>query len=287
MTMKIIVPIDFSTNSKNALEYASSLAQATKSTIKLVYIVRPINYNAVTIGVMAEEIAETKASEVKEIKQIIHDLDAKYKDVIYDYEIYEGETPAEIIHCATDNNASMIIMGTHGAIGLKKLFFGSNTASVIDQSACPVLAIPENYKFKIPKKIVFATNYHSSDLFVIQQLAKIAEVFASEINVLHIIDDDAHSDAKLIEIKQFLANIGPKIPYSKISYKIFNSKDILKGIESIVEQENADIITISTHKRNTIEKLINKSLTKEISFHTKVPLFAFSMDEADNKKNSL
>jgi nucleotide-binding universal stress UspA family protein len=285
--MKIIVPIDFSANSKNALEYASALAQATKSTIKLVHIVRPTTYNAVIVGIMAEEVTEKKAAGIKEIKQILQELNAKYKDVIYDYEIYEGETPAEIIHCATDNNASIIIMGTHGATGFKKIFFGSNTASVIEQSACPVLAIPENYSFKIPKKIVFATNYHSSDLFVIQQLAKIAEVFASEINVLHIIDDDTHSDEKLIEIKQFLANIAPKIPYSKICYKLFNSKDIPKGIESIIEQEDADIITLSTHKRNTIEKLINKSMTKELSFHTKVPLLAFSMKEADNQKHAL
>jgi nucleotide-binding universal stress UspA family protein len=285
--MKIIVPIDFSTNSKNALEYASTLAQATKSTIKLVHVVSPSTYDAVIIGIMAEEVAEKKANGIKEIKQIIHNLDSKYKDVIYDYEIYEGETPAEIIHCSVDNKANLIIMGTHGATGLKKLFFGSNTASVIEQSACPVMAIPENYEFKIPAKIVFATNYHASDLFVIQQLAKIAVVFSSEINVLHIVDDDANLQDKLEEIKQFLATISPKIPYSKVCYKLFNSQDIPKGIESIVEQEHADIIVLTTQKRNTFEKLINKSITKELSFHSKVPLLAFSMEEADHQKHPL
>ena len=284
--MKIIVPIDFSTNSKNALEYASALAQATKSTIKLVHIIRPTTYNAVIVGIMAEEVAEKKAAGVKEINNMIHDLNIKYKAVIYDYEIYEGETQAEIIRCSIDNRANLIIMGTHGATGFKKLFFGSNTASVIEQSACPVMAIPENYAFKNPSKIVFATSYHSSDLFVIQQLAKIAGVFASEINVLHIVDDDSNLQNKLEEIKQFLATISPKIPYSKVCYKLFNSKDIPKGIESIVEQENADIVVLSTHKRNTIEKLVNKSMTKELSFHPKVPLLAFSMDEADHQKHS-
>ncbi len=286
--MKIIVPIDFSTNSKNALEYASAIAQATKSNIILVYVVRPTTYNEVIVGMMAEEVAEKKAAGIMEIKKIIHELDVKYKDVIYDYEIYEGETPAEIIRCSIDTHANLIIMGTHGASGFKKIFFGSNTASVIEQSACPVLAIPENYSFKIPKKIVFATDYHSSDLFVIEQLAKIAIVFSSEINILHIIEDDESTlQDKQEEIKQFLATIATKIPYSKICYKLFQSKDIPVGIESIIEQESADIISLSSQKRNNIEKLINKSMTKELSFHTKVPLLAFSMSEADNQKHAL
>ncbi len=286
--MKIIVPIDFSTNSKNALEYASALAQATKSNIILVYVVRPTTYNEVIVGMMAEKVAEKKAAGIMEIKKIIHELDVKYKDVIYDYEIYEGETPAEIIRCSIDTHANLIIMGTHGASGFKKIFFGSNTASVIEQSACPVLAIPENYSFKIPKKIVFATDYHSSDLFVIEQLAKIAIVFSSEINILHIIEDDESTlQDKQEEIKQFLANIATKIPYSKICYKLFQSKDIPVGIESIIEQESADIISLSSQKRNNIEKLINKSITIELSFHTKVPLLAFSMSEPDNQKHAL
>lgn len=280
--MKIIVPIDFSKNALNALEYASRLAQDTNSTIKLIHVVSPTTYNATINGIMAEEIAGKRESAHEELQKLLKVFNAKYTRVVFDFEINQGETSEEIIKSSNDNEASMIIMGTHGATGLKKLFFGSNTASVIEQSACPVMAIPENYSFKKPKKIVFATNYHESDFMVLKQLASIAEVFTSEINVLHIIDDEAYTEDRLENIKQFVLLASSSILYSKISYKLFKSTDIPMGIESIIEMEGADIISLSTHKRNTIEKLINKSITKELSFHTKVPLLAFNMNEADD-----
>ena len=127
---------------------------------------------------------------------------------------------------------------------------------------------------------MFPTNYEASDLLIVQQLSKIAEKFKAEINVLHIIDDEDNKNEKLEAIKQFLLTISEKVSYSKISYKLFNSKDIQKGIESVIEQEGADMIALSTHKRNFLKKIIDKSITKELSFHTKIPLIAFSLSES-------
>lgn len=278
--MKIIVPIDFSDNSIKALEYATALATYIKSDIKLLHVLNPITYDSIIRGIVSEEIADKRTVASEELKRIIEDLRTINKDVNFNYEIVEGETVSEIINCSSENEANLIVMGTHGAGGLKKLFFGSNTASVIEQSICPVIAIPEHYQFRVPKKIVFPTNYEASDLLIVQQLSKIAEKFKAEINVLHIIDDEDNKNEKLEAIKQFLLTISEKVSYSKISYKLFNSKDIQKGIESVIEQEGADMIALSTHKRNFLKKIIDKSITKELSFHTKIPLIAFSLSES-------
>lgn len=279
--MKIIVPIDFSESAKNALRYASTLAAATESTIKLIHVVDPLVYNTIINDIIFEEVAEKKVSARLEFENILPIYKSQYPNVRYDFEIEEGDISKEIVKSSDSNDASLIIMGTHEAKGFKKLFFGTSASSVIEKSKRPVMSIPENYSFYQPKKIIFVSNYHSDDLIVIQYLVKIASAFVAEINVLHIVDDDEKKEANLEKIKQFLVTISEKISYSKISYKVLTSDKLSDGIESLVQTDGADMIAMSIHKKNSLEKLFNRNIAKELSFHLPVPLIVFNMDESD------
>ncbi len=84
-------------------------------------------------------------------------------------------------------------MGTLGASNLSKMIFGSITASIIEKSDCPVLAVPSGCTYRPPKRILFATNFSFNDLDGVKKLALIAEAFQSEIIFGHVdisIDED-------------------------------------------------------------------------------------------------
>ena len=95
-------------------------------------------------------------------------------------------------------------MGTQGKTADKNITFGSHTVQVFKYVSCPVLAIPENYKYQQPKKILFPTDYmlpyKRRELKLLNTLA--AE-FKSEIHCLYISDFEELSHRQ-IDNKRFL-----------------------------------------------------------------------------------
>ena len=55
-----------------------------------------------------------------------------------------GDPAAEIISCGVGEQAALIVMGTHGRSGYRRMFFGSVTEDVLRRSSIPVLAVPRS-----------------------------------------------------------------------------------------------------------------------------------------------
>jgi len=67
---------------------------------------------------------------------------------------------------------------------------------------------------------------------------------------------------------------------SKYSEKYFDCRlivgdDILQSLENFIDEEDIDIISLTTHKRNMISRLFNPSIARKMVFHTKTPLLIF------------
>jgi nucleotide-binding universal stress UspA family protein len=146
---------------------------------------------------------------------------------------------------------------------------------VIEDSQIPVIVIPEKASLRSLKKIVFASEFRDSDVNAVKQLSIIASSFDAEIIILHIVQNKDEVKAEFSIIDFFSAQVKKATTYPKISYRVFKSESIEKGIELFIDSVEADMIALSARDRNPIEKLFSKSLTKELSFHSKVPLLAF------------
>ena len=86
-----------------------------------------------------------------------------------------------------DKKIDLIIMGTKGASGIKKVSMGSNTGDVITRVKCPLLAVPENSTYKTPKEIAFPTDFHLAyDINVLDSLIEMATMNNSMLRVVHI-----------------------------------------------------------------------------------------------------
>ena len=167
MHMKtIVVPFDFSPNARTALSSALQLAKATASPVLVVHIVHESPYKLAAASNEAEmnrlirkgEMEQTTAlqHEITEIQQL---LSLKFhQGQVNAKAVYHPLIVEKIIALAAEEDAGMIVMGTHGATGLKKVLFGSNTAHMISRSPIPVLAIPVDYAWKTVEKIVYASD---------------------------------------------------------------------------------------------------------------------------------
>jgi len=147
MINKILVPIDFSDYSKKALQYTVKFAESFNSEISLIYVIEPMIYPAdLSMGQMV--IPQNELNLAEKAKS---ELEVLAKDEIgnimnYQILIKTGKPFMEIIETASEIDADLIIIATHGHTGVEHLLFGSTAEKIVRKAPCPVLTLREPIK---------------------------------------------------------------------------------------------------------------------------------------------
>jgi nucleotide-binding universal stress UspA family protein len=139
---RILVPIDFSDYSKNALEYAIPFAKQFNASIDLLYVVEPTIYPAdFSFGQIGfpnvEEELRTRGSDELE-KLITKEIGKKVKAKKV---VRTGKPFYEINQYASEEAIDLIIIATHGHTGMEHILFGSTAEKVVRKAPCPVLVV--------------------------------------------------------------------------------------------------------------------------------------------------
>lgn len=279
---KILAPIDFSDNSKNALDYAIELAKKLKARLILMHSFHPS---------MAESMSDAykliRDKDMKEKEDTLKMWKAAVKKSnksLNCQTIFTGGNPAEeIIQAARKNKIDLVVMGTKGASGLREVFIGSNTAKVIGEVACPVFSIPQDYQYRAFKRIIFATNYNDSDVASIRFLVQLAKLYRAELKIVHVVDGERMDGYEDDMLDYFIGQVKKSIEYKNMNFHLLKDSNIKKSLSDFIRQNNIDLFSLSTEKKTLFEKLFNSSLTKQFAYHTQMPLLAFHVfDINDN-----
>jgi nucleotide-binding universal stress UspA family protein len=272
----ILFPTDFSHNANRALEYAVEISALTSATLHLLYVYTPIiSKDNVYSSLITDEVADARREAMEKLAVITDTIAKEFPSVSCKAQVNVGEIVPEIILVSREITANLIIMGTLGANKLSKMIFGSNTASIVEKSECPVLAVPSNCTYRTPQRILFATNFSFKELEGIKKLASIAQAFHAEIILGHVdvsIDEDNDESGSM---DNFLKEVKALTSYPNISQQLVSDHNVSMGLDKIIEESEIDLFALSTHKRNWFEKIYNPSLTKKIAHHVNIPLLAF------------
>ena len=137
MNKKILIGIDFSDCSLNALEHAITIAQRSSSGITMVWV-NHLDYSKEIFSI--------------EPKDLINEVEVKFKEIIkkyksrlgreeFNYQIRKGKVYKEICTVADEINAFLIVIGTHGSTGFEEFWIGSNANRVVSTSRKPIITI--------------------------------------------------------------------------------------------------------------------------------------------------
>jgi nucleotide-binding universal stress UspA family protein len=146
----ILVPIDLSETSLNALETAVVIAGKHKSRLIIINVTEPV-FNVLDDTNTLYTSTQANTDVLTALTGVIQSGSDKTPLLIQ----REGHVIESIISTAVAEHCDMIIMGTHGASGFRDGFLGSNAYGVIKYSTCPVLTIPPTKKFTSFRKVVF------------------------------------------------------------------------------------------------------------------------------------
>lgn len=276
MITTILVPTDFSDNANTAIEYACELAKALGAGVLITNVYTPAvtQYNIVS-PLIQEEIGRANKIAEEKLKLIADQIDKQYeKKVPCTTKFVVGGIVEAITQLVSKEEAELVVMGTRGASGLDRILFGSNATKVIEQATCPVLAIPSDCTFRIPKKIVYATDYHNAELKHVEQLVTLAKAFSAELMMAHITTDREALQSEEMLKMNFSKKISAISSYPEITYFVKYEEDIARALESFCHQVSADWIALLTHERKMFEKLYNPSITKKLAYQSEIPLLA-------------
>ena len=191
----VLCPVDFSEQSRQALLWASAIAQYRGAEVTVLSVVEPLLAEAagIRLGVdLAEDETGPALREFVEATLPEHQRQASHVRM----EVKVGNPSEVILETARGRNAGLIVMGTHGLGGFRKLLLGSTTEQVLRRTEWPVLAVPGG-AVTAPavadpgvqlKKILLATDFRESALAATQWATDLASDISVPLVFAHVVE---------------------------------------------------------------------------------------------------
>ncbi|MBI9054746.1 MAG: universal stress protein [Bacteroidales bacterium] len=227
----LLVPWDFTEVADAALQHAVKIAKKLNNHIKLIHVVKSLK--------KGEEALE-------ELNKDIEKLNSKY-NVTLEPLVLEGSLFHVISDYASENNVSMVVMGTHGIKGMQK-FTGSYALKVIVGSKIPFIVVQEPPAKKDSfKDIVFPLDYRSEAKQKLQWALFLVKYFDVKINIIIPTIKDKSLNNKLMANVHFAEKILDKYDCDYELHKIEGSNSAEESI-AFAQKVDADMILIMTTK---------------------------------------
>ncbi len=274
MISKILIPTDFSTVANNALQYAIQLAKKTNASIHLLHV----NNIPIMDASFPNEVYQTYTAEIEDFaKNSFENLENLYlnkSNLQFDKHTAYGFVNDEIQEFAKNNDIDLIVLGTTGASGIQEILIGSNAASVVAKAEIPVLVIPPTSTFTDIKKIVYASDFNEPEFPSVSRLAFFANLYEAEVNVLHI---KSFADNLFDAEHNFFSRNKENVEVNRWKIvKLPEGESIIDSINNFVETEHPNLIVMAKHNRSFFDRLFHRSLSKQMAYHTKIPLLVLN-----------
>lgn len=273
----ILVPTDFSDNAENAMKYAIQLADKLGS--------RLIFFHSTHVPLRVEMFgipdSEMKKLERKDMVNKTALLESAVSKLYKELKLKRDKTKVklmvrneilvveDIVAAAHNRRAGMIVMGTHGASGIDKLF-GSTTSIVISKSEVPVLAIPPKYAFKEIKSMLYFSDLRNP----VSELSKIiplAQAFRSIIDIFNLSYNPAVDEEKLFKK---LSRVSDDVELELIQLKRNPGETVLQQLREFLDFRKPDWAVMFPQKKRFFEYIFQGSKTEKLSYNLKVPLLS-------------
>ena len=279
MDKRILIPTDFSKNALNAARYALDLYAKLNCEFYFLNVFRLTNYTTNTLILPEPGSAEyeaAKGASEEAFAKLLDMLELHHDNPKHSYHtISSFNFLSEAMKQTIDNkDIDLVVMGTQGATGAKGIIFGSNTVNAMEKiRECPVLAVPDELRFSIPKEIIFPTNYKSSfSRKELNYLIEIAKMHNTAIRVVYFTKKTTLTEDQE-KHKQLLDDILQGVDHS---FHTLTDKDVAQGITSFVQSRNSDMIAFINKKHFLFNSIFSRPLVKEIGYDATVPILALN-----------
>ena len=273
---RILIPTDFSDNAMNAIQYALELFKYERSEFFIMHAYQDEIYadKALLTRDTLDEVTQIVSNKsqlklentLKQIKGISPNPKHTYTTISAKNMLLD-----ETDRIVDDENIDIIVMGTRGKTNDRKLTFGSYTLQVLKYVQCPVLAIPENYKYTQPKQILFPTNYMIP--YKRRELKLVCEMvtpYRAVINVLYI----SKSNKLSMRQEDNQDFIKAELCKNSINFNTIKSDNITNAVYTYVKENKINMLVMVNTRHSFLENILFRSTIDEMSLFIDIPFLA-------------
>ncbi len=269
----ILIPIDFSPCSKNAVKVGVELAARWGAHLHLINAISmPAPHPDIGSHVVIEPMLDESHSDVQRSFDNLENEIPSLKVVNYHVKDVVGQVTVAIEEEIDSKKIDMIIMGTKGQHDPLEKWLGSVTSEVISTCRIPILVVPENVSHLDIHKIGYAADFHSITMPRKLEIVKLLmDTLGAKLTVFNV----HHNDEAMAFDKSHTAKILRKvIGQSKFDFHQLAVDKIEQGIIQFVEAEELDMLVMMPHRHGLLERIFHGSMTKKMAMQLKVPMLA-------------
>ncbi|MFU8811398.1 MAG: universal stress protein [Balneolaceae bacterium] len=264
----LLVPIDFSEHSDRALQFAVDIAKQTGADITLLHAIEPPYNTAITIEGLTQSLEKKAKEELSAIRdRVIKEL-PEDRSVFVD--VTHGLPVPAIRDAALECKADMIVMGSRGETGLKKILFGSIASFVSSKSEIPVLLIPGKTSLSKLNHLLFTTDFRKADIDNYQRVLQLANELDATTELFHVATDDSFETT--LRERGFVGLIREHTDDTDATITVRHGEHILAEIARYISQRNDTIIVMNRYKKSILQTLFDKNVTDEMAGYASSPL---------------
>lgn len=266
---RILIPTDFSDCAQAAQEVAHQLA--LQSNAELVYLHLAIDKSGPT-HVPGQTATPTSRKEevgvAYQLQQMVKEAEKNH--IKAKYHLVLGNGQERIEDYIEPLEIDLLVMGSHGATGIREAIIGSKTQHVIRHLKIPSLVIKRKPSHSIFQNIVFASTFKKDITIPIQKVIEFASIFNSKLHFLfinlyyHLIADEV---AQTMMRKQV-----PESYIDQITFNITETNDKEFGIEQFSEQIKSDVISVVMEQKGLLGNTLNPALAERLINHSDLPI---------------
>jgi nucleotide-binding universal stress UspA family protein len=273
---KILVAVDFSNCSINALEHAISIANQAKAGILMVWVNKPESSRE-----MFTEGSETLTSLVEDrFTELAENYRKSVQTGVIEYKIRQGKVFKEVVTEAEDPDVIMVIAGTHGASGFEEFWIGSNAYRIVSASTKPVITIRGGIKIsRNLKKIVMPIDSSMETRQKVPFTAYIAGLFGAEIHILSVYT----SNVKAIQLRvdKYSEQVMKHLEEENVKYvhETVRADNLTDSTIEYAKRVDANLISIMTEQEKTTSNLWLGPFAAQMVNHSPIPVLCLHPKE--------
>jgi len=266
---KLLVPTDFSHSAEFSADYAAALAKFLDGGIVLFHAFHiPIPSTEAPVVLISED--DLKNENLATLKRHAKALEEKFPGLAVSCIVSSGFATEEIPKVAIAEKVDMIVMGVGGSGMVDEFLFGSSTVGVIRATKIPVLVVPKNHVFVPPTAMVFSCDYSE-----IKQISTIdlIKTYVKKFNChLYVLSVEEEGDR--VSLEKAITGVHIEEAFSELDHSLHfpYGDDVVDGINDFTEKRNAGWVIMIPHERGFLDRILNRSITRKMVFHSHVPL---------------
>jgi nucleotide-binding universal stress UspA family protein len=271
MSKKIVVGIDFSDCSINAFQHAITIAQKAKSGIVMVWV-NHLDYSKEVFSTEPKQI-------VNEVKKRFEELVETYNKKLWgfplEYRIRKGKVYKEVCAVADEEDAFLIVIGTHGSSGFEEFWIGSNANRLVSSSTVPVISIRGGVDIaKEMKTIVMPFDSTKVTRQKLPMTTLLAKYFGSEVHILGLYTSTL--DDLRFRINNYVVQAEDYFKENGVKYKIefVEADNISESTIEYAKKVKANLISIMTEQETSTLNLLMGPYAAQMVNHSPIPVLS-------------